>query len=248
MAHAMAPNATLYLVLAPSSSFSDLFAAVNKASTLVAAAGGGEVSMSWGGSEFIGETSYDAYFTTPNIVYIASAGDTAGTEYPSVSPNVIGVGGTTISRNGSTGNFVSESAWSDTGGGVSLYEAIPSYQNTLSSILGTQRGSPDVALTANPNSGVWVYFGGNAVYGAVAGWYIFGGTSAAAPLLAGIINAAGNFAASSAVELGTQIYPNIGNGVDFYDITTGSCGYYMGDIAGVGWDFCTGVGRPIKYF
>ena len=248
MAHAMAPNAALYLVLAPSNSFTDLFNAVKKASALVAAAGGGEVSMSWGGSEFNGETSYDNNFTTPNVVYTASTGDAPGTEYPSTSPNIVGVGGTTISRNYNTGNFERESAWAETGGGVSLYESIPSYQSALSSVLGSHRGSPDVALLADPNTGVWVYFGGNSAIGAGAGWYIFGGTSVAAPMMAGIINAAGNFAASSAVELSTQIYSNLGNGANFNDITVGNCGYYMGNIADVGWDLCTGVGRPIGYF
>ncbi len=58
-AHAMAPNATIYLVEAMSNSLSDLFTAVSKASSLVVAAGGGQVSMSWGTSEFSSETNYD---------------------------------------------------------------------------------------------------------------------------------------------------------------------------------------------
>ena len=74
-AHAMAPNATLYLVEAASDSLSSLLAAVDKASQLVAKAGGGQVSMSWGSAEFSGQTSFDSHFLTQNVVYFASSGD-----------------------------------------------------------------------------------------------------------------------------------------------------------------------------
>ena len=105
-AHAMAPSAKLYLVEAASNSNSDLFTAVQKATSLVQAAGGGEVSMSWGGSEFSGENTYDPYFTNTNVVYFASAGDGPGTIYPSASPDVVAAGGTTIRRNPSTGGWM----------------------------------------------------------------------------------------------------------------------------------------------
>jgi hypothetical protein len=71
-AHAMAPQAKIYLVEAASSSYADLLSAVNVASNLVAKAGGGEVSMSWGGSEFSFETFYDGYFTKSGVVYFAA--------------------------------------------------------------------------------------------------------------------------------------------------------------------------------
>ena len=61
-AHAMSPSSRIYLVEAASNSYSDLLTAVDKASTLVAVAEGGVVSMSWGGSEFSGQTSYDTTF------------------------------------------------------------------------------------------------------------------------------------------------------------------------------------------
>ncbi len=77
-AHAMAPGAKIYLVEAASNSIGDLLTAVSAASQLVAKAGGGEVSMSWGGSEFNGESGFDPYFTTPGVVYLASAGDSPG--------------------------------------------------------------------------------------------------------------------------------------------------------------------------
>jgi kumamolisin len=78
-AHSMAPAATtLYLVEAQSNFNSDLLCGVTVASNLVAKAGGGEVSMSWGGGEFSGETSLDSLFTTPKVVYFASTGDSPG--------------------------------------------------------------------------------------------------------------------------------------------------------------------------
>src|SRR5216684_6342374 len=97
--HAMAPNARIFLVEAKSNSFADLLTAVAVASNIVMAAGGGEVSMSWSSAEFPTETAFDAYFTTPSVVYFASAGDSPGASYPSASPNVVSVGGTTLSMN-----------------------------------------------------------------------------------------------------------------------------------------------------
>src|SRR5713226_10158610 len=127
-AHAIAPSARIVLVEAASNRFSDLFQAVDVASQIVSQNGGlGEVSMSWGGSEFSTEASSDSHFTTPKVVYFAASGDTGGqTIYPGVSPNVVSAGGTTINRD-SSGNFVSETGWSGSGGGPSQYESRPSY-------------------------------------------------------------------------------------------------------------------------
>jgi len=244
MAHAMAPAATLYLVEAQSDYFSDLFCAVTVASNLVQAAGGGEVSMSWGGGEFSGETAYDPVFTTPSVVYFASAGDGPGVIYPSASPNVVAVGGTTISRNLATGKYISENTWQQGGGGISAVEARPSYQSGISSKVGAWRGTPDVSADANPITGVWVL--DTLTYGPGT-WYIVGGTSVSSPLWAGVVNAAEAatppFAASSKAEL-TKLYADT---TGFGDITVGNCGPYMGYFAGTGWDFCTGIGSPRKY-
>jgi kumamolisin len=234
-AHAMAPQAKIYLVEAASNSFADLLTAVNVASNLVAKAGGGEVSMSWGGSEFSFERFYDGYFTKSGVVYFAAAGDSAGTIWPSTSSNVVSAGGTTNSRD-ANGNLQAQLAWSSTGGGPSKYESRPSYQSAISQVVGNKRGTPDVAAVADPNTGVWVY---NLPY--CNGWCIVGGTSVAAPVWAGIVNAAGRFSASSQVELST-IYSNLGKAADFTDIAQGSCGPNQGYLAGTGWDFCTGVG------
>jgi kumamolisin len=234
-AHAMAPEAKIVLVEAASNSTTDLMTAENVASKMVNAAGGGEVSNSWGQSEFSTETGYDSNFVKSGVVFVASTGDAPGTFWPGVSPNVVAAGGTTVRRNPSTALYLSQDPWDEEGGGVSLYEARPSYQSGISSIVGSGRGVPDIAFDANPITGVWVYVSDQ------GGWYIVGGTSVAAPSVTGIINSAGGFATSTSAEL-TTIYGNLGVATDFTDLTTGFCGPYSGYSAVKGWDFCSGVG------
>ncbi len=244
MAHAMAPSAHIYLVEAASNDNNDLFAAVAQAIALVQAAGGGQVSMSWGGAEFSTEAQSDSVFTGAGVVFFASSGDSEGTIYPSVSPNVIAVGGTTVARNPSTLAFESEVAWEDTGGGYSLFEARPSFQSSLSSIVGAHRGVPDVAAVGNPRTGVWVYLSYDNTYsGTLYAWNILGGTSVASPLWAGIVNRAGHFSASTAAEE-TLIYNNAKASAGFRDVASGTCGYYEGYAAVSGWDPCSGNGAP----
>lgn len=237
-AHAMAPNAKIYLVEAATNSFNNLFSAVITAANLVKGAGGGEVSMSWGSGEFKGENSLDAIFTTPGVVYLASTGDTPGTSYPAVSPNVVAAGGTTLSRDINTGALILENTWQDAGGGISALEPIPGFQKQVKSVVGGMRGTPDLSFDANPNTGVWVY-DSNAVLG--TGWYVVGGTSVSSPSLAGILNAAGTFAPSSQAE-NALLYSR--KGVAFNNINYGDCGLYIGTFARGGYDLCTGLGSP----
>jgi len=239
-AHAMAPNATIYLVEAASNLTTDLMTAVGVAGTLVAAAGGGEVSMSWSGSEFFGEDSYDSNFQTPGIVYFAATGDSPGTSYLSTSPYIVAVGGTTLRTNAVTGNFEQEVAWVDAGGGLSPVEPRPSYQNGIKGKVGNYRGVPDISAIADLNTGVYVY---NSNQG---GWFIVGGTSVATPVLAGIVNKAGHFYQSTFTEL-KKVYSAALLSIGYFDITYGFCGPYMGNRPRTGWDFCTGVGSPRTY-
>jgi len=171
----------------------DLLFAVDKATEIVQASGqNGQVSMSWGGSEFSSEAGNDFHFSSKagGVVYSAASGDSGGkTIWPGVSPNVVSAGGTTINRD-SSGNYVSETAWSGSGGGKSTYESIPFYQNPISDVVGTKRGVPDISFDANPNTGVWVYDSTSCQ--GLSGWMIFGGTSVSAPALAGINNLAGS--------------------------------------------------------
>ena len=247
-AHAMAPNAQIVLVEAASNNFEDLLVAVDTATTIVQANGGkGQVSMSWGGSEFSSEVSNDLHFSSKNggVVYFAASGDSGGkTIWPGVSPNVVSAGGTTINRD-SSGNYVSETAWNGSGGGKSTYESIPFYQNPISDVVGTKRGVPDISFDANPNTGVWVYDSTSCQ--GLSGWMIFGGTSVSAPALAGINNLAGSVSFSSTAYLGA-LYSICGNGAgtctssEFRDITSGTAGRFT---AKQGWDFVTGLGSKL---
>jgi subtilase family serine protease len=234
-AHAMAPSAKIVLVEANSNSFTDLFTAVDVASRLPSVK---EVSMSWGGGEFSGETAADSHFPQNNgVVYFASSGDTGGIViYPGASPFVVACGGTSVQTN-NAGQFQGETGWSGSGGGPSAFESRPSYQNGIANIVGTTRGVPDMSSDADPNTGVSVY--DTTSCGGFSGWLVFGGTSVASPSLAGMVNLAGHFLPSSNTEL-THIYNGLG-GANFRDIVSGSAGGFS---CTVGWDFVTGVGTP----
>jgi subtilase family serine protease len=202
--------------------------------------GSGEVSMSWGGSEFSSEATYEKRLAAAGVVYFAASGDAGGkTIYPGVSPNVVSAGGTTINRD-AKGNFLSESGWSGSGGGPSKYEPRPSYQDGIVAIVGSKRGTPDFSFDADPNSGVSVY--DSTPCQGVSGWLVFGGTSVSSPSLAGIVNLAGHLYPDTKTELGT-IYADYASPTyyptDFRDILSGTAGSYS---AKQGWDFVTGVG------
>ena len=143
------------------------------------------VSMSWGFQEFSGETaaSYTVDFSTPsghaNVAFVAASGDDGaafGGSFPAISPNVLAVGGTSLTISGDS--YERESAWSGSGGGTSAYFSKPAYQTAYS---GTQRAFPDVAYDADPNTGVFVYDTYEGGLGEV------GGTSDASPQWAALI-------------------------------------------------------------
>ncbi|WP_347986085.1 S53 family peptidase [Methylomonas sp. AM2-LC] len=247
-AHALAPSAKIYLVEAASSQISSLLQAVKTATSLVQAAGGGVVSMSWGSSEFSGETNYDSYFNNTNVIYFASSGDSAGVSWPCVSQNVLCVGGTSLrlynnnTTSNSVGDFDQEVAWADGGGGISAYAAKPSYQKTAVSS-GNFRGVPDIALAADPNSGAWVYYT-SSITGQGA-WNVVGGTSWSSPMAAAMTVNAGTSSTTTAAEA-AKIYASNFSTL-FTDTTAGWCGPYYGLNTTTGWDPCTGLGSYFHY-
>jgi kumamolisin len=173
--------------------------------------------------------------TTPGVVYFAAAGDggIGFTIHPGASPNVVAVGGTYFNRDSNTGNFLNEQYATDGGGGgISLYEPRPSYQDVIKKIVGSKRGIPDVASD----------FCCAAIY--LQGWGEVAGTSWSSPTFAGIVNAAGQLQKSTKAEL-TMIYKEYANKQQrkayFNDITQGD------SRCKVGWDVCAGVGSPKTY-
>lgn len=229
-AHAIAPNANILLVEATTNSLSNLLAAVNYATSQPGVVA---VSMSWGSSEFSSERSYDNYFSSQGIVFFASSGDTGGAViWPSSSPNVVSVGGTTLNMAGNT--VTSETAWSGSGGGVSTYESTPTYQTTYG-LTYAKRATPDVSYDADPNTGVYVY--DSTPYSGSSGWWTVGGTSAGAPQWAAIqalgitANNTNFYSIAKSASYSTYLR----------DIVSGSNGY----AAGVGYDLATGLGSPL---
>jgi len=233
-AHAIAPGAKILLVVAKSASMTDLLVAVDYATKN----GAHVVSNSWGGSEFSNEglDQYESHFKNPGVVYVASSGDSgAGVSWPAASPNVLAVGGTTLTIDktivtlDTKSNYVSESGWSGSGGGISKYMS--------------NRGVPDVAFNADPNTGVAVY--DSTRYYGQSGWFVVGGTSFSAPAWAAMIALADQERIKqgrtplSSFEAITDLYSLAST--DYNDITTGSNGYPTK----VGYDLVTGLGSPI---
>ena len=161
-------------------------------------------------------------------------------DFPASSPHATGCGGTHIATSGST--ISAESVWNDGanggagGGGISTVFATPAWQSglTVTTTSGTQplsnRGVPDIAGDADPSSGYKVR-----VDGADA---VFGGTSAVAPLWAGLIARINAAKDTPAGLINPTLYANP---AALNDITTGNNGAYE---ATTGWDACTGLGSP----
>lgn len=215
------------------------------------------VSISWGSAESTWTPQALAAMTsalrdaaTLGVTVFAASGDNLATDgvadgkahvdFPASSPYVVGCGGTLLSA--SAGRRSAESVWNSggggTGGGVSAKFARPAYQSAAGVPKGPRgggRGVPDVAGDADPNSGYRVVVDGKTEQ--------IGGTSAVAPLWAGLV-AAINAAAPKPVGFA---HPALyGNAARFNDIVIGDNKVAgVGFAAGPGWDACTGLGTPI---
>ncbi len=265
-AHALAPAATIVLFEANSNSGSDLFAADASAGLRgvyknLGVPVAGVVSNSYGGSEFAGESAFDANFKTKDnhATYVFSSGDFGVSEYPSASPNVLSVGGTTLTVNFDTTtgkeSYGGETAWSLTpdptsptgfdasGGGTSPFENEPFYQFGVQQSF--HRTTPDVALDADPATGVFVVDDYD-VAPPPGFFFAFqvGGTSFSAPAWSSLL---------AITNQSRALYglPTLGNAQeatyflpssDFHDITSGS---NLAGSAGPGYDQVTGRGSPI---
>jgi len=214
------------------------------------------ISISWGGPESSwtsqAMTALDAACQSAaalGVTITVAAGDNGSTDgatgnnvdFPASSPHVLACGGTKLDANGST--LVSEVVWNElasnegaTGGGVSNQFPLPSWQANAnvpgSAASSGGRGVPDVSGDADPNTGYTIRVDGQTT--------VIGGTSAVAPLWAGLIAVANQ-------QLGTKvgfIQPAIyaaKAAAAFNDITEGNNGAFS---AGPGWDACTGLGSP----
>ena len=205
--------------------------------------GATQISNSYGASEFSSETSITAY-DHPGVAITASSGDWGyGTFFPAALPTVVAVGGTTL-RLGAGDVWASETVWSGSGSGCSLYAPAPSWQTRLGAWsltgCGTKRAIADVAADADPATGAAVY--NTTKYQGRSGWFTLGGTSLSAPLIAGVYALAGNAA--------TVPYPAslpYANRSALHDVTSGSngtCTHIRMCKGLVGYDGPTGLGTP----
>lgn len=241
-AHALAPLAKILVVISKDATVGGLFNAVNYA----VAYGAKIISMSWGGNEFREQVSLDPIFNKKGIAFFAASGDSGTIVYPSSSPYVISVGGTSLSLDAGGKRTGDEIAWVGSGGGISEYEPKPSWQNISCSSLRIKnnRMTPDVAFFADSFPGLAVYVGTKVSNG--SGWMGIGGTSAAAPCWAAITASlkTSNEEYVNFQEILYKLYcNNLNDKKDvFYDIKNGNNKNYY---AGEGYDYVTGLGSPI---
>jgi len=255
--HTVAPYANILVVEAKTNSYPDLYSAISVAVTR----GASIISMSWGGGENSQIISlFDNYFgSIYNVCFVASSGDITNlVNYPSTSPHVISVGGTTLQLNPDN-TRKQETPWynsqnSGAGNGYSKFITKPSYQSNIPSITNNFRCIPDISLVADPYTGFVICYGGR--------FYIFGGTSLAAPLCSGMIAIANQLRKSKGKKLLTSnsktvsgeihnvlynnIYKNNSNYTNsdpyvgnFFDVVLGNAGIYF---SAQGFDLGTGLG------
>ncbi len=252
-AHAIAPGAKIYLIEAKSNSNADLLAAVDVAVTN----GATVVSMSFGAVEYSAQINDDVHFNKPNITFIAASGDAGyGAEYPAASPYVLGVGGTKAVL-GTNNVYGSETAWTGSSGGQSVYALMPSYQSGLPvPSANGYRAIPDVSFIADPASGFSVY--DSTPYGGATGWFKVGGTSAGAPQWAGLAAIVNSLrVAAKKKVMGATTTSAMNNLIyllgatatyasNYHDVssgTNGTCGTLC--TAVTKYDYVTGLGTPL---
>jgi kumamolisin len=216
------------------------------------------ISISWGGPESAwtaqAMTALDdaiAAAATMGVTVCVASGDNGSgdgvgdgsdhVDFPASSPHALGCGGTRLES--ASGAITAETVWNDGaaggagGGGASSRFALPAWQSGLSTTNGagarkalTMRGVPDVAGDADPQTGYSVRVDGKNL--------VIGGTSAVAPLWAGLIARVNANLKAPAGYINPLLY---GQGAAFNDITQGNNGDFA---AAAGWDACTGLGSP----
>jgi len=243
MVSAACPKCHILLVEATNNSDEDLYAAEDEAVKL----GASEISNSWAGGEYSGETADDSYFDHPGVPIFASAGDEGyGVNYPAASQYVVAVGGTTL-ETASNSRGWTESVWEGTGSGCSKYEPKPTWQTASPDC--AKRTDNDIAAVANPETPVSIadsYKLPREFSQPQAGWTLVGGTSVASPLMAATMALANAYTKSfagadayykQAVQSGAGVLDDVTSG------SNGSCGDYLCE-GEVGYDGPTGLGSP----
>lgn len=273
-AHAVAPGATIDLVLSKSDQDADILSATryviqhNLGDVISQSFGEGEACM----DPALVKQQHElfALAAAKHITVLASSGDNGAGQpdcngdgglflsasTPASDPFVTAVGGTNLHADLTTGAYQSETAWNDgygeSGGGFSVLYSRPGYQEHTPGITNA-RGVPDVAYNAGVSGGVLTHWGvGNTLYGidpTAPVFFIFGGTSAGSPQWAGITALADQVAHHRLGFLNPAIYSighSDGYALGFHDITVGNnvVSGVGGYSTSAGWDPVTGWGTP----
>ncbi len=255
MAHAICQSCKIMLVETKSEEWVDLAAGVNSA----IAAGATVVSNSYGeGEESSLKSLGNSAYNHPGIPILASSGDcgylnnfcpgrTPGANFPADASGVIAVGGTSLTE---SGGVWKSKVWEEGGSGCSTVFEAGLWQAELGSFASTgcggKRGVADVSAIGDPNTGVDVYDSTPEEPGAPTGWGVWGGTSVAAPIVAGEFGLAGGGLGVSYPA--STLYTHFGNAAALYDVTNGNngtCGASTICKAAAGFDGPTGVGSPL---
>jgi subtilase family serine protease len=268
MVHAIAPGATLDVVLVPqnaTSSIADFTSAAVKVIRATIALHAAVISISASeGERFFTRAEALAVNTAleqarrHHVTVVAASGDTGAisddgpprqVSLPASDPLVLAVGGTILDAARPAGTYLGEMAWNGgtdaSGGGYSTLFPRPAYQNGLPRARAT-RGVPDVAANADPGTAMAIEYGNGQLRPAT-------GTSASAPLWAGVIALADQQAGRHLGFINPAIYAIARNPADrdaVHDVTTGdnsvlwTTGVITGYTAGPGWDPVTGWGSP----
>ncbi len=268
-AHSMAPGANIDLVEATAANFLDIMQTVETAITTLGAdvvsmsiLGEFEASGNGADEQFLDDTYLvPALAFNPDVTILAATGDSGANpgdapNYPSVSPLVVAVGGTTLQIS-KTNQWQSETGWSygsdsfapssASGGGISNFYTEPTYQDGVQS--SGFREVPDISADADPNTGVPVFDPND--FGNATPWVQVGGTSLSTPMWAGFMSIADQgraLAGYPKLAGSTQVLPalySIAQSPSYstylHDITVGFNAFQ----AGKGYDLVTGLGTPI---
>lgn len=230
MVSAACPNCRILLVEADQPSMSALGVGVDTAVRM----GAGYISNSYGGAEDAVTAADFRHFDHPGVAITAASGDGGyGVLFPATAPYVTTVGGTSLLR-ASNARGWNETAWSGAGSGCSARAVKSPWQKDTGC---PRRTIADVSAVADPRTGVAVYDS----YG-LGGWLIVGGTSTAAPIIAGAYALAGSLPSRGYAAAVPYAHANRLN--DIVEGSTGTCNPSYLCTAGPGYDGPTGLGTP----
>ena len=214
IASAICPTCSILLLEGSSSSVSNLATAVTTASNTAHVRA---ISNSYGVSGDYPASFAPAYDNAAKkgLAVTASSGDGGfGVLFPASATNVIGVGGTTLVVD-DTGARSAETAWAGAGSGCSVYNAAPAWQSIPGNPCAGKKAIADLSADADPNSGLAIY----TTYQGQTGYWVFGGTSLASPLVAALYTIQGGYDATTLA--GKYAWAA---GTPYFDVTSGSNG------------------------